>query len=210
MSGLAIPFSMWQCAGHGDAAGPPLICARHGAPERQEHRRGTGWRSTTTCRFTASSAKACAMSRCTARPLALTGSPARSSWPHAIAGSAGRRSSSSGACIDRQQLALCHPDAWPGAQLGLAGAGAEPAAAVAGHPHGYPVFLAETFVDVSRFVGTATARRTGARLTRGCPRARRLGALAPPRPAQGDLRVRTDRRRRRGAEPDRGAGTLER
>ena len=37
---------------------------------------------------------------------------------------------------DRQQLALCHPDAWPGAQLGLAGAGAEPAAAVAGHPGG--------------------------------------------------------------------------
>ena len=29
----------------------------------------------------------------------MAGSPARSSWPHAIAGSAGRRSSSSGACI---------------------------------------------------------------------------------------------------------------
>ena len=25
MSGLAIPFSMWQCAGHGDAAGPGFI-----------------------------------------------------------------------------------------------------------------------------------------------------------------------------------------
>ena len=37
--------------------------------------------------------------------------------------------------------------------------------------------------------GPATARRTGARFTdpRLCPRARRLGALAPPRPAQGDL-----------------------
>ncbi len=29
--------------------------------------------------------------------------------------------------------------------------------------HGYPVFLAETFVDVSRLPGPATARRTGAR-----------------------------------------------
>ena len=79
--------------------------------------------------------------------------------------------------------------------------------------HGYPVFLAETFVDVSRFVGTcyraSNWRSLG--LTRGFAREpRRLGALAPPRPAQGDLRVRTDRRRRRGAEPDRGAGTLER
>ena len=25
MSGLAIPFSMWQCAGHGDAAGPGFV-----------------------------------------------------------------------------------------------------------------------------------------------------------------------------------------
>ena len=79
--------------------------------------------------------------------------------------------------------------------------------------HGYPVFLAETFVDVSRFVGTcyrASNWRSLGLTPRLCPRARRLGALAPPRPAQGDLRVRTDRRRRRGAEPDRGAGTLER
>ena len=93
-----------------------------------------------------------------------------------------------------------HPDAWPG--LGLAGAGAEPAAAVAGHPHGYPVFLAETFVDVSRFVGTcyrASNWRLG--LTRGF--AREPGRWRH-HGQQGDLRVRTDRRRRRGAEPDRG------
>ena len=36
MSGLAIPFSMWQCAGHGDAAGPGfvrLFARGHGAPD---------------------------------------------------------------------------------------------------------------------------------------------------------------------------------
>ena len=58
--------------------------------------------------------------------------------------------------------------------------------------HGYPVFLAETFVDVSRFCRDLLPRvelaLAGAD-PRLCPRARRLGALAPPRPAQGDLRV---------------------
>ena len=78
--------------------------------------------------------------------------------------------------------------------------------------HGYPAHLAETFVDVSRFAGTcyraSNWRSLG--LTRGFAcRARRGSALAPPRSAQGGLRVRTDRRRPRGAEPYRDAGTLE-
>ena len=87
---------------------------------------------------------------------------------------------------DRQQLALCHPDAWPGAQLGLAGAGAEPAAAVAaGHPHRrWPMAIPSRFWRrrswMSRALsGPATARRTVAGADpRLCPRARRLRRAA--------------------------------
>ena len=79
--------------------------------------------------------------------------------------------------------------------------------------HGYPVLLAG---DVRR--PRALCRHLLPRVElalagsdpRLCPRARRRGALAPSRPTQGALRVRTDRRRRRGAEPSRDAGTLAR
>ena len=53
--------------------------------------------------------------------------------------------------------------------------------------HGYPVFWRRRSWMSRALSGPATARRTGAPGAdpRLCPRARRLGALAPPRPAQG-------------------------
>ncbi len=57
--------------------------------------------------------------------------------------------------------------------------------------HGYPVFPAETSAAVPRFGGT-------------CRR-----ALPLPWPAKGDFHIRTDRRRRRGAEPGCDPGKLE-
>ena len=86
-------------------------------------------------------------------------------------------------------------DAWPGANLAsrVLGLSLRRLSQDIQAVHGYPVFLAETFVDVSRFVGTCYRASNWRSLDpRLCPRARRLGALAPPRPAQGDLRVRTD------------------
>ena len=125
----------------------------------QEHvSAGTGWwRSTTTWSFTASSAKACAMSRCTATTwLALIGwQPGASSGrTRSLDRLANRTAVPAPALIaNNSRFVILTPD--PGAQLGLAGAGSlrrlsQDIQAV----HGYPVFLAETFVDVSRFVGT--------------------------------------------------------
>ena len=156
--------------------------------------------------------------------LALIGwqRPARSSWPHAIARIGWPAEPAVPApASDRQQLALCHPDAWPGAQtwprtvLGLSPlrrlSQDIQATTCIGH---IPSFWPRRSWMPRALSKDLPYRASNWRLAgadpRLCPRARRLGALAPPRPAQGDLRLRTDRRRRRDAEPDRGAGTLER
>ena len=70
--------------------------------------------------------------------------------------------------------------------------------------HGYPALLAETRRPraLCRDLLPGLELALAGLHARLCPRARRRGALAPPRPAQGGLRVRTDRWRRTGAEPD--------
>ena len=117
--------------------------------------------SITACGSTASSARARAMSRCTARPGSRwsAGSRARSSWPNATAGSGGRRSSSSGLHLvcNNSRFVFLTPGRVPNLASRVPGLSLRRLSADIEVVHGCPAFLAEG----SR--APAAARRTGAR-----------------------------------------------
>ena len=108
------------------------------------------------------------------------------------------------AAADRQSFPVRLSHARAGSEPGVPLAGAAPSAAVRGHPGrvpGVPRADVRRCLEIPRHPRVELARTgAGARLR---ARVRRRGARAPSRPARGDLPVRTDRHRRRGARPGR-------
>ncbi len=149
--------------------------------------------------------------------LALIGwQPARSSWARVIAGSVvgrGSRFRRLHLIANNSRFVILTPGRVPNLASRVLGLSLRRLSEDIQAVHGYPALLAETFVDVSRFAGTcyraSNWRSLG--LTRGF--AREPGGAARWRHHGQPKEVfvfGTDRRRPRGAEPYRDAGTLER
>ena len=225
MSGLAIPFSMWQCAGHGDAAGPgfcPLICARSRCARpgaRRSTGAGTGWVAEhhylpfhgvigKGLRHVAVHGETW---------LALIGwqpgafkLAARDRW---IGWPAEQQFRRLHLIANNSRFVILTPGRVHNLASRVLGLSLRRLSQDIQAVHGYPVFLAETFVDVSRFVGTcyraSNWRSLG--LTRGF--AREPGGSARWRhhgqPKEIFVFELTDAAAE-ALSQDRGAGTLER